>query len=286
MAIELILSLLTVLYPIDKPTQRMMIETSDLIVRAQIHKTEINSDTTGCVAYLKIIDHIYTNHENEKEIKIGYNCLDQCDWPAEFKNDKIALIYVKKINPNSYYINGLSYGISYPDEKTYFYLKRRINDYLKLKNNLSKVSWIIDGLGNLHSIEDTKHEFRYYHKQLKRERKGKYFLDIYESINQKQYNNIQNLIPIHFTGRDLSIDLLKHFYNGNETIKSVIIERIKYYQNSKHKHMAQKYISILNSYKANPKQLEIENELSYEKIKNMSEEEVKKLINLYLQTIK
>lgn len=286
MVTGLILSFLTILYPIEMPNQRMLIETSDLIVKAKIKKVEINSDTTGCVAYLKIIDQIYSNHKNDIEIKIGYNCLDQCDWPAEFKTDEIALIYVKKIKSKKYYINGLSYGISYPDEKKYRYLKKRINDYLECKNDLSRVTWIIDGLNNQNSIEDTKHEFRFYHKQLKRERKSKYFLDIHESINDLQFTNIQSSIPIHFSGRDLSIDLLNHFYHGNEEINKVIVNRIKYYRDSKHKHMAQKFIVVLNSYKASADQLEIENQLSYDRVKNMNEKEVINLINLYLETIK
>lgn len=285
MVIKLILSLVTVLYPIDKPTQRMLIESSDLIVRAKINKTEINNDTTGCIAYLKIVDQILSNHKNDLEIKVGYNCLDICDWPADFKSDKIALIFLKRLEQKKYYINGLSYGISYPEEHEYNEVKKRVNDYLGCKDDRSKIDWIVDGLENEYFIEDTKHELRFYHEQVKRERKSEHFLNIYESIDDAQYKNIQSSISKHFEGIDLSIDLLNYFYKGNQEIKKVIIKSIKYYRDSEHKHMTHKYINILNSYQASSEQLEIEKQLSYKMIKNKKDEDVMDLINKYLDTI-
>ena len=104
-------------------------------------------------------------------------------------------------------------------------------------------------------------------------------------MNNDQFEKIKSNIPKYFTGSDLSIDLLNQFYEGDEKIKNAIIKKIKYYRDSKHKHMAEKYIKILNSIESPKEQKELEMLLAYEFIRNQTDEETISLINRFLETV-
>jgi len=286
MIFKIVLLFLSSLYPIDKPTDRMLIESSDIIVRAKIIKTEMNHDTSGCIAHLEIIDNIYSNHKHKSSISVGYNCLDFCDWPAIFKSGEKALVYIRKLKSEKYYVNALSYGVKYPTDQNYKKIKSRINDYFSCDQDYKlKINWIIKGLEEEIFIEDVKHEIRYYHGQMKRKRRNKYYLDIYQLIDKIQFGKIKNKIPKYFKGRDLSVDLLNYFYKGDKKIKTVIIDKIKYYRDSPHKHMAEKFINILNSYEATLEQKKIESFLEYKLVRNQTDEKTISLINRYLKTV-
>lgn len=283
---SLILVLSTLLYPIDKPTHRMLIESSDLIVQARIIQTEINNDDYGCIATLDIREEIKSNHDHDKTIRVEYNCFDLCDWPTEFTLGKLALVYIKRRESGKYSVNGLSYGVSYPSSNNYKKIKQRINEYFEIEKNKDEViDWIIKGLRDAIFINDTKNELKYYYKQLKYEKKDKYFLDLTSEINDSQRKEIRDSIPNNFKGIELSPELLSLVYDGDLKIKSVLVERIKFYRDSEYKHMARKYISILNSQSSTKEQQALENLLTYEEIKGRDEEETISIINKYLITV-